>query len=82
MSPSWLPTISTLSYLTLTLITAALVYISCAFLIAQAIRTSSSQSIKNNWNVVIIGAAYILVVGRHQFTEWCHYELTWRHDGG
>jgi len=63
MSPSWLPTVSTLGYLTLTLITTAFVCLSCASLLVQAIRTSPSQSIKNNWNVVIIGAAYVLVVG-------------------
>ncbi|KAF9654340.1 hypothetical protein BDM02DRAFT_116943 [Thelephora ganbajun] len=62
MSPSWLPTISTLSYLTLTLITTAFVCLSCAFLIVQATRSSPSRSIKDNWNVVIIGAAYVLVV--------------------
>ena len=62
MSPSWLPTVSTLSYLTLTLITTAFVCLSCAFLLVQAVRTSPSRSIENNWNVVIIGAAYVLVV--------------------
>jgi hypothetical protein len=62
MSLSWLPTISTLSYLSLTLVTTAFVCLSCAFLLVQAVRTSPSQSIKNNWNVVIIGAAYVLVV--------------------
>ena len=62
MSPSWLPTISTLGYLVLTLITIAFVCLSCASLVVQAIRASPSQSIENNWNVVIIGTAYVLVV--------------------
>lgn len=62
MSPSWLPTVSTLSYLTLTLITTAFVCLSCAFLLVEAVRSSPSRSIENNWNVVIIGAAYVLVV--------------------
>ena len=62
MSPSWLPTISTLGYLALTLITTAFVCLSCASLLVQAIRASPSQSIKSNWNVVIIGTAYVLVV--------------------
>lgn len=82
MSSSWLSTISTLSYLALTLITTAFVCLSCAFLIVQAIRSSSSRSIKDNWDVVIIGAAYVLVVRRHCFTQWCNYDLTWRHYGG
>jgi len=77
MGASWLQTISTLSYLSLTLITTAFVCLSCAFLIVQAIRSSSSQSIENNWNVVIIGAAYVLVV-RPRYLRILHwYELTW-----
>jgi len=48
--------------LSLTLITTAFVCLSCAFLIVQAIRSSPSRSIENNWNVVIIGAAYVLVL--------------------
>jgi hypothetical protein len=67
MSPSWLPAVSTLSYLTLSLITTTFVNLSCALLIVQAIRSSPSRSIKNNWNVVIIGAAYVLVVSPSQF---------------
>lgn len=75
MSPSWLPTVSTLSYLTLTLITTAFVCLSCAFLLVQAVRTSPSQSIENNWNVVIIGAAYVLVVGPSLFASYHQHEL-------
>jgi len=57
-----LPTVSALSYLTFTLVTTALACLSCAFLIVQAIRSSPSRTIKNNGNVVIIGAAYVLVL--------------------
>ena len=78
MSPSWLPTVSTLSYLTLTLITTAFVCLSCAFLLVQAVRTSPSQSIENNWNVVIIGAAYVLVVRPSLFASYHQHELMWR----
>jgi hypothetical protein len=71
MSQSWLQTVSTISYLTLTLITTAFVCLSCSFLIVQAIRSSPSRSIENNWNVVIIGAAYVLVV-RPSYLPACH----------
>lgn len=82
MSPSWLPTASALSYLTLTLITTAFVCLSCAFLIVQAIRSSSSRSIEGNWNVVIIGAAYTLVVRFSSPIESHGCEVTWRYDVG
>jgi len=61
-NPPWLLTVSALGCLTLTLITTAFVWLSCAPLVVQAIRSSPSQSIENNWNVVIIGAAYLLAV--------------------
>ena len=77
MSPSWLPTLSTLGYLVLTLITTAFVCLSCASLLVQAIRASPSQSIKNNWNVVIIGTAYVLVVRPFLLVCGRRYELTW-----
>lgn len=78
MNSSWLQTVSTLSYLTFTLVTTALACLSCAFLIVQAIRSSPSQTIENNWDVVIIGAAYVLVV-RPCYLPTLHYrELTWR----
>ncbi|KAF9240954.1 hypothetical protein BU15DRAFT_87512 [Melanogaster broomeanus] len=49
-------------YALLILITACFFAISCSALLEQAVRTAPNHSVKNNWDVVIIGATYFLVL--------------------
>ncbi len=55
-------TVSTLCYAILVLITTFFVAISCALLLSQAARTAPNGSFIENFNAVVIGAAYVLVV--------------------
>jgi hypothetical protein len=53
---------SSLAYIVLVLITACLLCLSCILLLAQAVRTSRDRTFVNNWNAVIIGVSYAIVV--------------------
>ncbi|TFK78801.1 hypothetical protein K466DRAFT_506707 [Polyporus arcularius HHB13444] len=55
-------TVSTLCYVILVLITTFFVAISCALLLSQAARTAPNGSFIENFNAVVIGAAYVLVL--------------------
>ncbi|KAI0724476.1 hypothetical protein C8T65DRAFT_734097 [Cerioporus squamosus] len=55
-------TVSTLCYVALVLITTFFVAISCALLLSQAARTAPNRSFVKNFNAVVIGAAYVLVL--------------------
>ncbi|KAF8649856.1 hypothetical protein AX16_005619 [Volvariella volvacea WC 439] len=55
-------TISELSYALLILITIVATGLSCAALLSQAVRNSPSRSWRNNFNALIIGASYTIVL--------------------
>ncbi|PCH33575.1 hypothetical protein WOLCODRAFT_135200 [Wolfiporia cocos MD-104 SS10] len=54
-------TIWGLLYVLLVLLTTFFAAVSCAFLLSQAVRTAKHHSWKDNFNAVVIGAAYVLV---------------------
>ena len=56
-------TVSQLCYVLIVLITAFFVTISCALLLSQAARTAPNRSFIQNFNAVVIGAAYVILVG-------------------
>ncbi|TFK40984.1 hypothetical protein BDQ12DRAFT_417463 [Crucibulum laeve] len=55
-------TTSEISYGLLILVTVVATGLSCAALLSQAVRTSSNRSWKNNFNALVIGASYIIVL--------------------
>lgn len=57
-----LKTLSELSYGFTVLITLVAAGLSCAAIISQAVRTSESQSWVGNFNALIIGGSYIILV--------------------
>lgn len=52
-----------LVYLALVIVTGLLLFVSCVFLLSQAVRTAPNKNWTRNVNAVVIGGAYILVVG-------------------
>ncbi|KAF8078438.1 hypothetical protein FPV67DRAFT_55139 [Lyophyllum atratum] len=64
MLSSWLilRTVSKVSYAVLVLITVVATGLSCAALLAQAVRTSKSQSWSKNGNALVIIASYAILV--------------------
>jgi hypothetical protein len=61
-----LSTITDVLYLLVILITAGFFTISCVVLLSQAVRTSPDRSWENNFNALIIGASYAIVVSLTQ----------------
>ena len=57
-----LRTFAETSYLFLVLLLIVATGLSCAALLAQAVRTSPTQSWIGNYNALVIGASYLLVV--------------------
>ncbi|KAF9015339.1 hypothetical protein BDQ17DRAFT_1340877 [Cyathus striatus] len=57
-----LKTLSELSYGFLVLVTAVATGLSCTALLSQSVRTSPNKSWANNFNAVVIGASYIIVL--------------------
>lgn len=55
-------TFSELLYVFTVLVTVVAAGLSCAAIISQAVRTSANRSWSNNFNALIIGAAYIVLV--------------------
>ena len=55
-------TLSGLAYVVLVLLLTFFIGLSCAFLLSQAVRTSPSRNWTRNFNAVVIGAAYAIVV--------------------
>lgn len=51
-----------LLYALVVLLTVFFAAVSCALLLSQAVRTSSRRSWKKNFDAVVIGAAYVVVV--------------------
>jgi len=62
LSPRVQRTISEATYAFFVLIIAVASILTCAALISQAVRTSPSKSWTKNFNALIIGAAYIILV--------------------
>ena len=56
-------TVSQVVYLLIVLLTSFFVAISCALLLSQAARTAPNRSFIQNFNAVLIGAAYVILVG-------------------
>ncbi|KZT06895.1 uncharacterized protein LAESUDRAFT_699815 [Laetiporus sulphureus 93-53] len=54
-------TIFAVLYVALVLVTTFFAAVSCALLLSQAVRTDPHRSWNDNWNAVVIGAAYVLV---------------------
>ncbi|KAH9944448.1 uncharacterized protein BXZ73DRAFT_87344 [Epithele typhae] len=54
--------VSHLLYVVLVLLIAIFTTISCAFLISQAVRHAPNQSFKQNINVIIVGASYVVLL--------------------
>ena len=55
-------TISGLAYIALVLVLTFFIGLSCALLLSQAVRTSPGRNWTRNFNAVVIGAAYAIVV--------------------
>lgn len=55
-------TISEITYVALVLVITVATGLSCAALLSQAVRTSASQSWVSNFNALVIGASYAIVV--------------------
>lgn len=58
-----LRTVSEAIYALLVLVTAVAAGLSCAAVISQAVRTSQTQDWTNNFNALVVGATYIILVG-------------------
>ena len=62
LSPRVLRTVSEGAYIFLLLITLVAAGLSCAAIISQAVRTSPEQSWEKNFNALVVGASYIILV--------------------
>ncbi len=62
LSPKLVRTISETSYILLVLLIVVASVLSCAALLSQAVRNSPTRDWKNNFNALVIGASYIIVV--------------------
>lgn len=55
-------TLSGIAYVALVLVLTFFVGLSCAILLSQAVRTSPNRNWTKNFNAVVVGAAYAIVV--------------------
>jgi hypothetical protein len=62
LSPKLLKTISETSYALLVALTVVATGLSCTALLSQAVRTSANRNWTKNFNALVIGASYIVVV--------------------
>jgi len=62
LSPRVLRTISEISYALLVLATICATGLSCVALLSQAVRTAPNQSWTRNFNALVIGTSYVIVV--------------------
>jgi hypothetical protein len=69
LSSRALATLSEASYVLLLLTTICAVGLSCVALLSQAVRTSPARSWSGNYDALIIGAAYAVVVTLHLWLE-------------
>jgi len=62
LSSRALSTVAEAAYVLVIIITAGFFTISCVALLSQAVRTASNRSWTDNFNALIIGASYVIVV--------------------
>lgn len=62
LSPKLLRTLSEASYALVVLLTVSTAGLSCAAVLSQAVRTSPGRDWINNFNALVIGASYLVVV--------------------
>lgn len=55
--------LSTFAYIILLLLTLCATLLSCVALLSQSVRNSPNRVWKNNINALVIGSAYVIVVG-------------------
>ena len=57
-----LRTVSDSAYVLLVLLTLVATVLSCAAILSQAVRTSPTRSWSKNFNALVVGASYIILV--------------------
>lgn len=62
-------TISGIAYLAVVLVLTFFIGLSCALLLSQAVRNSPTRNWTKNFNAVVIGAAYAIVVSLHSYSD-------------
>lgn len=62
LSPRVLRTVSESAYVFLVLLTVVATGLSCAAILSQAVRTSPTRSWSKNFNALVVGASYIILV--------------------
>lgn len=62
LSPRVLRTVSESAYVFLVLLTVVATVLSCAAILSQAVRTSPTRSWSKNFNALVVGASYIILV--------------------
>jgi len=60
-------TVAEVAYVLVVIITAGFFTISCVVLLSQAVRTAPNRSWAQNFNALIIGTSYVIVVGLFTF---------------
>lgn len=58
--------VSESAYVFLVLLTVVATGLSCAAILSQAVRTSLTRSWSNNFNALVVGASYIILVSSSQ----------------
>src|SRR6266700_4198639 len=76
LSPRVLRTVSEGAYVSFVLIAIVATGLSCAAIISQAVRTSPEQSWEKNFNALVIGASYIILLSSPPFILECPSVLT------
>jgi hypothetical protein len=66
LSPRVLRTVSESAYVLLVLLTVVATGLSCAAILSQAVRTSPTRSWTENFNALVVGASYIILVSSSQ----------------
>ena len=66
LSPRVLRTVSESAYVFLVLLTVVATVLSCAAILSQAVRTSPTRSWSTNFNALVVGASYIILVSSSQ----------------
>jgi hypothetical protein len=62
LSPKLLRTFSEATYVLFVLLTVVAAGLSCAAVLSQAVRTSPEENWESNFNALVIGASYLVVV--------------------
>lgn len=61
-------TVAATSYALLVVATVCAALLSCVALLSQAVRTAPNRSWRNNFNALVIGASYLIVVSANLFS--------------